>query len=293
MFADHARRRAPHMPPARRAFAILLACGALCGCDRGGSSASAGKGAVATDADVKVVEDRSLPVATYVERGVPAIDHPWSAADYGRAAEALQQIALNDPALLPRAGSAASGPLFARMAGPEAFAALDKEDEGLMARVGLGVDAMESVPRVFALYIEPMAKGRSLDVEAVAFEALLLRLTARVVDVAEQARAAIPTEDPNREARVAGFNQMRRGAASSFEAGLATLGERNVYRRAELVKLVAALEETLPPTLKALLPEARRDLPSRIRKMAADEKDPDIKAALERLSAALPAAATP
>jgi hypothetical protein len=70
----------------------------------------------ATSGDVLVVPtDRSITVAEYTARGLPSLDKEWSTTDVKQAWEVLQALYAEDPALLPRYGSARSGPVFDKL----------------------------------------------------------------------------------------------------------------------------------------------------------------------------------
>jgi hypothetical protein len=59
--------------------------------------------------------DTSLSLAVYRAAGVPDVDHPWSLQDYQRCLTVFIDLLRSGRSDLPRAGSARSGALFARL----------------------------------------------------------------------------------------------------------------------------------------------------------------------------------
>jgi hypothetical protein len=117
--------------------------------------------------------------------------------------------------------------------------------------------------------------------------AFTLRAAHEVVPLADAAVAGAPRAGAPKTASAESRTRAHTALASVVNACLVSLATPGAFRPAERLRLARAVEEHVPP-LKAFLPAAeQRDLPARLRKLAAAENDPSVKDALDRSLAAL------
>lgn len=230
--------------------------------------------------------DRSITLEGWALRGMPDAGRPWTGADYDAAAGLLETIAREDAARLPRENSAASGSLFRRFADPGNLASVrgaGTPDERALAGAGV-LSGADRISLVYArAYRDDATRGGEL---AVLMDYTLLAAR-EVVPLADAAVAAAPEKDRHRAARLESRKRTHEALASVVSACLASLATPGGFRPAERLRLARAIEEHVP-ALSAYLPAAdRRQLPARLKKMAAAEQDPAVKDVLDHVGAVL------
>jgi hypothetical protein len=230
--------------------------------------------------------DRSITLEGWALRGMPDAGRPWTGADYGVAARLFEAAAKGDPAQLPRETSPDSGALFRRLVDPANLAALrGPAPVGERARDGAGI--LAGVDRTSVVWAGAFRNDPARGGELASLMAFTLRAAREVVPLADAAVAAAPRAGAPRTARVESRAREHAALVSVVNACLVSLATPGAFRPAERLRLARAVEEHVPP-LQTFLPAAdRRDLPARIRKLAASENDPAVKDALDRARAAL------
>jgi hypothetical protein len=96
----------------------------------------------------------------------------------------------------------------------------------------------------------------------------------RPADAAD--RAALLKDQENAGQRVA-----------AVVRGCLEITEKKGFRASELVRLVQAMEKTLPEIAPLLPPEAKQEWAVRLQRMLEQESDPTLKQALQHVAAAL------
>lgn len=216
--------------------------------------------------------DRSITLEGWTLRGMPDAGRPWTGADYAAAAGLFEAAAKEDAGRLPRDASPDSGALFRRLVDPANLAAVrgpgDVEER---AKAGAGI--LAGVDRISVLWAGAYRDDAARGGELASLMAFTLRAAREVVPLAD---AAVSSRAPTHAA-----------LASVLNACLVSLATPGAFRPADRLRLARAVEEHVPP-LNAYLPAAdRRDLPARLKKLAATETDPAVKDALDRARAAL------
>jgi hypothetical protein len=230
--------------------------------------------------------DRSIPLAGWALRGMPDAARPWTGADYDAAASLLETVAKEDAARLPRENSDTSRGLFSRFVDPANLASLrgtGTADERALAGAGV----LSGADRISLVYAGAYRDDPTRGAELARLMAYTLLAAREVVPLADAAVAAAPKKDPYRAARAESRKRTHEALASVVNACLASLATPGGFRPAERLRLARAVEENVP-ALSAYLPAGdRRDLPARVKKMAAAETDPAVKDVLDRARAAL------
>ncbi len=233
--------------------------------------------------------DRSTPLEEWTKRGMPDVSRPWTAADYDSAARLLEAAAREDPATLPKEGSAVSGTLFRRFVDPGNLASLRSAGApDARARAGAGI--LSGAGRVSLVYAGAYREYAAFGAELAALMSYTLLAARETVPLAGSLLAAPKKgEKPaDRYARETERAKLSDGLAAIVAGCLESLATRGGFRPAERLRLARAVEEHLPALAPHLPPGARRDLPARLSKMSAAEADPSVKDALGRARAALP-----
>lgn len=230
--------------------------------------------------------DRTITLEGWALRGMPDAARPWTGADYDAAASLLETVAKEDAARLPRESSAASRVLYRRFVDPGNLAPLrgpGAADE--RARAGAGV--LSGAERISVVYAGAYRDDAAFGAELAGLMAYTLLAAREVVPLADAAVAAAPKRDRQHAARLESLQKTRGALASVVNACLASLATPGGFRPVERLRLARAVEEHVP-ALRAYLPAGdRRDLPARLKTLAAAEQDPTVREALERLRAVL------
>lgn len=233
--------------------------------------------------DPPVAEDKSLTADAYRQLGMPAIDKPWSDADYQAAAATLEKVLATDPLQLPRAQSATSGAVFARIFAAENLASLGKSRTDLQKRLNSASKIAPIVTRIASVYAQATNTTKR------AFDAELVEATAFNVDFSDTMRRLTDEfvdegrGDPSQEGRIQARDRTRYNFVAVIDGALNTLNQHNAYRNSELIHLADRLAQSIPKLYKVLPNNAQRDLPPRLEKMANDEADPGLKEAILKI----------
>jgi hypothetical protein len=229
---------------------------------------------------------RSLSLEAWAARGMPDAGRVWTGADYDAAAGLLEAAAREDAARLPRESSPDSGALYRRFVDPANLApARGPGPADGRAREGAGI--LAGADRISLLYAAAYRDDARLGPELAGLMAYTLLAAREVVPLADAAVAAAPKGDTHRAARLASRKRTHEALASVVNAALTSLATRGGFGPAERLRLARALAEHLPALAAYLPPATRRELPARLKTMAAAETDPEVRDALDRARAAL------
>jgi hypothetical protein len=233
--------------------------------------------------------DASLRVEDYVLNGVPDPERVWSAADYAKAARALQEIGGGTPERLPRLASSVSGPLWLRITERRNLERMRDPERPLNVRAAECTLLLGVLGNLLVLYTDVPELRFDLEraeISGVAFAAspICLSLLGGFLD-------ALPPEDPRRPDRAAGVDQIRAVVYDFLLTAGRWLGEREDYGPEARRRLADHLSAALPG-LGPLVPEhVRSELDTRLAAAAASERDPGVRAALDRARSGLEASA--
>jgi hypothetical protein len=234
-----------------------------------------------------VAPDHSLSPQAYVQKGMPANDRFWLGDDYAQALLVLKSLAASDATQLPRYGSPASGPVFARIVSRDnlrlALTSALPEEQRLTAAAAI----MQNLGQITVVYASATTSSQVFDSELVELMGYLLEVSREMLPLTEAVVASVPVDAPSREARVKGLDQVRQGTAGIASGCLTTLTDKKSYRVSELVRLAETMEKTLPLLMPFLPPGTQQELPILLRRMLEQESDPKLKQALQRVAAAL------
>jgi hypothetical protein len=235
----------------------------------------------------QVAPDHSLTPGTYIQKGLPANDRNWDSQDYLQAARVLQTIAGIDPTQLPRYGSLLSGAVFARIVSHDNFKLFDNTVLNQQQRFKAATAILEGLGQITVIYATATTQERIFDTEMIELMRYVLEVSAEVTQLADAFVASLPANDPDREARLRGREQMRQGMARVVIGCLDSLAERVSYQSSDLLRLAGTLETTVPVIFSFLSAGVQQELSLRIQRMIEEEPNSSIKERLQHLAAAL------
>jgi hypothetical protein len=219
---------------------------------------------------------------------MPDAGRPWTAADYDAAAGLFETVAKEDASRLPRAASADSGALFRRLVDPGNLAPL-RAGGAVDARAKAGAGILAGVDRISVVYATAYRDDAAFGAELAALMSYTLLVSHETVPLADSLLAAPGKKEKakDRYERDARRAKLSDALAAIVSGCLESLAAPGGFRPAERRSLASAVEAHLPALAPRLPAAARRDLPSRLKKMSASESDPAVKEALDRTRAAL------
>ncbi|HEX8913966.1 MAG TPA: hypothetical protein VF796_16575 [Humisphaera sp.] len=260
---SHVRRQASKI-----GLALALVALGLAGACDGPPAGSPPQGpAPAAAAAIRRVEDRSLAADEYVALGVPSYDRGWLADDMSRAASVL---AAQNPATLPRYGSARSGAVFDRIVSADNLRPLRDRSIAINLRLPQAATLQQSLNQLTKTYLAAYAAGGVGGDELVELSGAVLRSSREVFELAEEFMGTLSPTDPKYAARMHGLETVRQGMAQIVSGTLTTLGEAAVYSVEARVRLVGYCRETLPYMVAHLSPPSKAEVLSRLDRMVAD-----------------------
>jgi hypothetical protein len=231
---------------------------------------------------------RTITLEGWALRGMPDAARPWTGADYDAAAGLFEAVAKEDAARLPRAASADSGALFRRLVDPGNLAPV-RGAGAVDVRAKAGAGILAGVDRISIVWAGAYRDDASRGAELAALMSYTLLVSHETIPLADSLLAAPKKNEKakdryERDARRAKLSDALAAIVSGCLESLATPGG---FRPAERRSLASAVEAHLPALAPRLPAAARRDLPGRLKKLAAAESDPAVKDALGRTRAAL------
>jgi hypothetical protein len=193
--------------------------------------------------------DTSLTLGVYHAAGVPALDQPWSVPDYQRCLEVFVALLRSGRGDLPRAGSARSGALFARVVDAGNFVEVrEARAPGLAA--GERARRLESYLEVFPGFLKvyaPASDGVDFAVEQAELLVGLLGLLKSALDGSRDFSALDASWAPTYQRQKDATLGVVRGSGSMLaEPERYPLPVRR-YLKAHLAALAPALERHLDP----------------------------------------------
>jgi hypothetical protein len=231
-------------------------------------------------------KDNSLSADEYLDLGLPAADRPWAGNDYETATKSLKSLGEAHPDQLPRRGSPASGELFARMTSKQNFDLAKDEKFPLNQRLGLILQYGASSQLVF-IYVGALNAGENYDSELIDLTGFQLEWARLLLGIVDEFVPTLDKNDPSYAVRMNGLKTMKQGLAQMVDGCLVTMTEKKTYRISELVRLAGDMEETLPDIMPQLLPASQQEMRKRLKVLVQSEKDPQLRAALGKIDAAL------
>jgi hypothetical protein len=215
----------------------------------------------------------ALSTTQYVAMGIPSPAHRWTIADFIAAARVIGTLT---PDKLPRKGS----PLFTRMMSTDNLVPLHDE-RPLQDRGSIGFGLLPPIRTLTEAYMKPAALNAGLDAEAVDAMELTIAYFTEVGKLLDAKASTLPANAPP--------PPMRGVMAGIGSSALERLVDARSYRLAERVRLGASLVKSLPALLAHADAEGRAAIRTQLTAIAAAAKEPEIKSAVAKITAAITA----
>jgi len=227
--------------------------------------------------------DHSPGVEELMRLGMPAPDRPWLPEDLGKAVIVCRKLLQEDGEKLPRQDSKTSGLVFSRLASKENLApALDGKAPG-EGRFPLLIQWMGQVVNMLKIYLEATMNGKAFDAEVTELSALQGVLWAPCLEMAGEFVKGVDPADPNRDSKLAGFEQMKKGMSTGVSGFLTMIGDRDGYIPRHRLRLIRSLKPDLARLRNFMGPQSQRELPVRLEAILKEETDPEVREALQDL----------
>lgn len=226
--------------------------------------------------------DKSLPVAAYIEAGMPSCDRSWSGADMARASAVLTSLS-HVPGQFPRYRSLRSGEVFRRFTADDNFDLYRNRSLPIEQRILDCSTYLQSQNEILKLYWTAFNQEAAADSELIELTGSLLHTTLVMLELVDEFLPTLDKADPTYDVRMQGFERMKNGVSITVTGALTMLTESDSFRTDELKRFAGYLQETLPGILPRLTLNTRREFVLRLRALASDPKMKDLGAELKTL----------
>lgn len=231
--------------------------------------------------DVRLAPDQSRTVAAFVEAGAPPADRLWTPDDYQKFAMLMSTTRGLSARGLPRFDSAASGPLMTRLVSAENFRPLHNKQLPANDRMLQSAYLVHAMTTITGTYLGPSDAAEVFDRELAELMAFTLQSMVEMWVVTDEfIGTSAWTERPAREGR---YDPVRVETSRFIQIAAKSLNEKRLYRPAEMRRLAASLEETLPSLLPYLRESEYSEIVRTLRSVAVENCDAQTSATLGRL----------
>jgi hypothetical protein len=208
-----------------------------------------------------------------------------------KAAKVLAAVAEHAPGQLPRYQSERSGAVFARLTDVQNHEFFRNRSLPLDGRLQLAAAYTAAANQVYMLYLTSFLKHATGDSELVELLGAQFRMAVLLLELVDEKLPTVRKDDPAYESRMAGLEKMKGGLAMMVAGGLQILTEKDSYRTAERMRMLAYMQETVPKIVPRLPAGARAELLVRLEGSATNEALKVLQPAFEQLHAAVRRAA--
>ena len=241
-------------------------------------------------ATIESPSDESLTSEDYLRLGMPSDDRNWSSIDMVQAQKILASLP-GGHASLPRYQSERSGAMFARLTSSQNLELFRNRSLPPEGRISLALNFGRASNEIFKLYLAAFIKKKVRDSEMIELLGAQLRMVVVNADLMNELAPTLDKGDPAYSARMQGFEQAKRGAASVVMGALQTFDEQQTYRQSGLERLADYVRDTFPTLVPFLPPGARAEAKATLKTMLEDPKMEPFHIALRGLSEQLENAA--
>lgn len=226
----------------------------------------------------------------YVELGVPAPDREWVGRDYLDFAAAIKSTEMTT---LPTLGDAAGREVLERATNPQNFSFFRNKLIPIPQRLQSGLDLFQGLNALLMAYANAANQGQKISRELVLLMNMTLRTSVVSLDLIDEFMAGLPTDDPLKEQRAAGLQQVRNGLTNVFGGAETSLSERKFYSASDLSLLLATMAETLPRFISILSPNSIVELRRKLERHRTRFQSESDRAHLSAMITALTTATKP
>jgi hypothetical protein len=224
----------------------------------------------------------AVPAAFAQTPAVPALDRAWGAAEY----RDLNELIKSGKAPLPTLTDPATRPVFERVVNLRNLDVAANKSLPVGARLQEMLGVLDGTRTLLVAYVTQAQAGKPHERELAKMQVFMLAVATASLNVANEFLPTIPKDD-RYQTRMAGFEQMRQGFRTMVGGVVQSVAETTFYSKESTIELVQGIIAYLPSMQQVLSDQDRQDYAKRIGDQLAATTDPDLKAALGRLQAAL------
>ncbi len=226
--------------------------------------------------------DRSLTPEQYLTLGMPAVDRPWTSADYEAARQALLALARKDPRRLPHHRSTQSAAVIERLCDQENLGLIRNSSLPVQPRFRESLDLLGAHNAICKIYLQAQVRDPRYVADLLRMQSFSLYAVAAQLDLCDQFTRTLDPRDPSYPVRIEGLAKMKRGLAIMVRGILLTLVE-NKGRDLETRRILAnSFADVYPTIAVSLLPLSRKELDTRVAELVIAENDGVTRSALDR-----------
>jgi hypothetical protein len=214
--------------------------------------------------------------------GYPAVDRVWGAADY----RDLNELIKSGKSPLPTLQDPSTRPVFERIVNLKNLDLAADKSLPVGSRLQDVLGVLDGARVLLVAYITGAQAGKPYERELAKMQVYMLAVATTSLGVANEFLPTIPQDDKY-QTRMAGFEQMKQGFRTMVGGVVQSVGETTFYSKESTIELAQGIITYLPSMQQVLTDQDRQDYARRIGGQLASTTDPDLKAALGRLQAAL------
>jgi hypothetical protein len=225
-------------------------------------------------------QDHSPAPADYMQRGLPAIDRPWSAPDYQAALRIFAALPIEQ---LPRTSSAQSAAVINRLTDPANLGVLMNRSLPLNVRFPGAMDLVDAANAITKIYLAAASKDTALVEDLVRLLGFMLQAATTEAALIDEFLPTLNKSDPTYPTRMAGLAQSTMGFAQTVQGTLLTLRDPRGYSRTSRVRLAKIVVSVWPRMVSHLPPLSAREFLGMLQKLADSDADPEIRRVLKTM----------
>ena len=224
----------------------------------------------------------AAPAALAQAPAYPAVNRVWAAADYHDLSELIKSGKLP----LPTLQDPSTRPVFERVVNLKNLDLAANKSLPVGTRLQEMLGVLDGSRVLLVAYVTGAQAGKPYERELAKMQAFMLAVATSSLAVANEFLPTIPKDDKY-QTRLAGFEQMKQGFRTMVGGVIQSVGETTFYSKESTIELAQAVITYLPSMQQVLTEQDRQDFAKRVGDQIASTTDPDVKAALVRLQAAL------
>jgi hypothetical protein len=223
-----------------------------------------------------------LSAPELMQRGLPAIDRTWSGADFATAAAVLKQVA---PEQLPRSSDPATAAVIDRLVNTDTLDYCGNRGIALAARMASCLQILNAEAEILTLYADAETRLPALADDIVRLSGMVIQSEASTTGLLDELIPTLDKNDPSYAQRMAGVEDSKQGIAQTLDGGLQLLAMTQGISPPVRVNFAIAVAASWPALANYLPPPSRADFEIRLRKLAQNDPNPDVRAALAKFAA--------
>lgn len=213
----------------------------------------------------------------YLGQPIPDIHKPWRSGDYRQLREALEKVDGSQANALPRRSGEFTGPIYQRMVAPDNFRPQLNIYAPLELRQDEAREVLFQLKELMRLYFDFRARQQPYAAEALGLMSHSLRQQAILFSLTSEFWMTLSQGEQGNPVRLQGLRETKAAAAMLTSGALDYLGLTQAFGRDELLLYSAELARQLPELFVHLPDEAQAQLLTRVERLAASHRYPQVR----------------